>query len=81
MSEEVRDASVAVPKAMIAVYIINFCLIFPAVLTVACHIPDVPTALADPTTYPVIYVMRQAMTPPWLTAMLAVVSISVFSGR
>lgn len=73
MSEEVRDASQAVPKAMIAVYVINFCLIFPAVLTVAYHIPNIEDALADPTLYPTIYVLRQAMSPAWLTAMLTVV--------
>jgi choline transport protein len=73
MSEEVRDAAQAVPKAMIAVYIINFCLIFPAVLTVAYHIPNTEDALADPTLYPTIYVLRQAMDPAWLTVMLTIV--------
>ena len=38
MSEEVRDASRSVPRAMMAVYFINFCLVFPAVVTVTYHI-------------------------------------------
>lgn len=75
MSEEVRDASQAVPKAMIAVYIINFCLIFPAVLTVAYHIPVMEDALADPTLYPTIYVLRRAMSSAWLTVMLTIVRL------
>jgi choline transport protein len=60
---------------MIAVYIINFCLIFPAVLTVAYHITDLESALADPTLYPTIWVLRQAMSPAWLTVMLTIVSL------
>jgi choline transport protein len=75
MSEEVRDAASSVPRAMIAVYVINFCLIFPAVLTVAYHIPSIEDALADPTLYPTIYVLRQAMSPAWLTVMLTVVCL------
>ena len=70
MSEEVRDASKAVPKSMLSMYIINFCLTFPAILTVAYHIPTIDDALADPTLYPIIYVLRQSMSNTWLTVML-----------
>lgn len=70
MSEEVRDASKAVPKSMLSIYIINFLLVFPAFITVAYHIPVIDDALADPTLYPIIYVLRQSMSNPWLTVML-----------
>ena len=73
MSEEVKDAVKSVPKAMISVYIINFCLIFPAILTVCYHIPVVSDALADPTLYPTIYVLRQSMSAGWMTAILVVI--------
>ncbi len=72
MSEEVRDASKNVPRAMIAVYFINFCLVFPAVITFSYHIISIDDALADPTLYPVIYVLRQAMSPTWMTVLLTV---------
>lgn len=72
MSEEVRDASRSVPRAMIAVYFINFCLVFPAVVTVVYHIVSIDDALADPTLYPVIYVLRQSMSPAWMTVILTV---------
>jgi choline transport protein len=72
MSEEVRDASRSVPKAMIAVYIINFCLVFPAVVTFSYHIVSIDDALADPTLYPVVYVLRQSMSPAWMTVILTI---------
>lgn len=71
MSEEVKDAASAVPRAMMAVYIINMCLIFPVVLTVCYHVPDLTAALADTTTYPAIYVLRQSMSTTWLLVLLA----------
>jgi choline transport protein len=73
MSEEVRDAANAVPKAMISIYIINFCLIFPAVLTVSYHIVSIDDALADPTLYPTIYVLRQSMSSGWMTCIIAII--------
>lgn len=73
MSEEVKDASKSVPKAMISIYIVNFCLIFPAYLTVCYHIPNIDVALADPTGYPSLYVLRQSMSTGWMTAMLIVI--------
>jgi choline transport protein len=72
MSEEVRDAARSVPRAMIAVYFINFALVFPAVVTFSYHIVNVEDALADPTLYPVIYVLRQAMSHAWMTVILTV---------
>ncbi|UNI24983.1 hypothetical protein JDV02_010695 [Purpureocillium takamizusanense] len=71
MSEEVRDAAMAVPRAIISVYIFNFCLIFLAMITLCYHILDVGTAVTDPTAYPVIYVLRQAISQTWLTTILA----------
>jgi amino acid transporter len=73
MSEEVRDAAKAVPKAMIIIYFVNICLTFPVILTVCYHIPNVDDALADPTLYPAIYVLRQSMSTGWMTVMLLVI--------
>ncbi|KAF2771417.1 amino acid permease 2 [Teratosphaeria nubilosa] len=73
MAEEVKDSSVAVPWSILNVYVSNFCLILPAAITVCYHIEDLDTALADPTTYPAIYVLRAAMTRNWQLAMLSVI--------
>lgn len=72
MSEEVKDAAVSIPKVMVSIYVINFCLIFPATITVCYHIPDISAALNDPTTYPAIYVLRQAMSNKWITIILSI---------
>jgi choline transport protein len=73
MAEEVKDAARSVPKAMMSIYVVSFCLIFPAILTISYHIPDVSSALADPTAYPTIYVLRQSMSDPWMTVILVIV--------
>lgn len=73
MAEEVKNAARSVPKAMISIYIVNFILIFPAILTICYHIPNVSDALADPTLYPTIYVLRQSMSTAWMTVILVIV--------
>jgi choline transport protein len=73
MSEEVRDAASSIPKTMIAVYLINFALIFSATLTVCYHTPNLQVALNDSTTYPAIYVMRQSMSTNWITVLLTII--------
>lgn len=85
MSEEVRDASTSIPKVLLSVYLINFALNLTTVITLCYHMPSVPDALDDPTTYPGVYVIRQAMTIPWasalvgmITALILVASMSFF---
>lgn len=72
MAEEVRDAARSVPKAIISIYVVNFCLMFPAILTICYHIPNVKDALDDSTAYPTIYVLRQSMSSGWVTAVLCI---------
>lgn len=73
MSEEVRDAAATIPKTMLSVYLINMLLMFPAIITVCYHIPDLDAALNDPTTYPAIYVLRESMSVGWMTIMLVII--------
>ncbi|KAI5361429.1 Putative amino acid/polyamine transporter I [Septoria linicola] len=73
MSEEVRDASYTIPRAMFAVYVINMLILFPGVLTVCYAMPDLEAALADSTTYPAIYVLRQSMSVTGITIILALI--------
>ncbi|KAK3632993.1 hypothetical protein LTR56_016041 [Elasticomyces elasticus] len=75
MSEEIKDAAYSVPRVMIAVYVINACIIFPGVLTVVYHIDDMNAALNDPTTYPAIYVLRGAMSVGWITVILVLIAL------
>ena len=70
MSEEVKDAALSVPKAMIAIYVVNFVVLFPTILTAVYHIPDLEAALADTTGYPAIYAFRQAASPAWTAVFL-----------
>ncbi|KAK2766787.1 hypothetical protein FQN54_006101 [Arachnomyces sp. PD_36] len=73
MSEEVGSASKAVPKAMITIWLVNTLLAFTSFITVAYHLPDLDTALADPTLYPIIHVLRQSMSREWLTVILTII--------
>ena len=62
MAEEVKDASIAVPRAIMTIYLLDCVLVFPLIVTICYHLPDVATALEDPTEYPAVYIMRQAMS-------------------
>ncbi|KAF2719738.1 amino acid permease 2 [Polychaeton citri CBS 116435] len=73
MSEEVRDASTSVPKAMLLIYGCNFLLMFPAFLTVCYHVPSLEDALDDSTSYPAIYVLKQSMSTGWVTVVLVLI--------
>lgn len=75
MSEEVRDARRSVPRTMITVWIINFIILFVAAITVCYHIPNLEDALNDPTTYPAIYVLRQALPLAWITVILVIIVV------
>lgn len=81
MSEEVRNAAISIPQAMCAIFILNFCQIFLTTLTMAYHLPDVELALKDPTTYPAIWMLKQAMPTPWVTVMLTLISVLLMVGN
>lgn len=74
MAEEVKDASLSVPKAMVIIYLVNFAVLLPTVITVCYHMPSVEDALGDATGYPALYVFRQATSPTWTTVMLAFIA-------
>ncbi|KAK2590076.1 hypothetical protein QQS21_012249 [Conoideocrella luteorostrata] len=73
MAEEVRDAALAIPRAILIVYVTNFIFMFPMLLTFLYHMPDPAAALDDDTTYPAMYVLRQSMSTSWLTGLLLVI--------
>ena len=75
MSEEVRNASASIPRAMLAIYVCNFLLMFPAFLTVCYHVPVIDDALNDSSTYPAVYILKQSMSSGWVTVMLVVICL------
>jgi len=60
MAEEVEDAGVVVPRAMVWSFIINIPFTFGLVISYLFCMPSVGDALADPTGFPFIYVFREA---------------------
>ncbi|TKX25740.1 amino acid permease-1 [Elsinoe australis] len=54
MSEEIKDASLVLPRAIIGAVIMNFTLVFLVIITVCFTIADISTASATPTGYPFI---------------------------
>ncbi|KAK3673377.1 hypothetical protein LTR78_006610 [Recurvomyces mirabilis] len=74
MAEEVKDAAVAVPRAMMTIFLIDFALVFPLLVTICYHLPDIDAALNDTTAYPGIYIMRQAMSDTWIAVIMAVIT-------
>lgn len=73
MSEEVKDASKAIPKAMISVWLVNSALAFTSFITIVYHLPNLDEALMGPTLYPVMHVLRQSMSKEWLTLLLMLI--------
>ncbi|KAM3519186.1 hypothetical protein NHJ13051_007679 [Beauveria bassiana] len=81
MSEEVREASDAVPKIMLSVLVYNFSATLLVTVTLGYHMPNVREALDDPSTYPVFHVLLKSMSRPWATALLAVISLLLTLGN
>ena len=60
MAEEVKGASIVVPRSMIWFFILNIPFTFGTVISYLFCMPSVTDALADPTGFPFIYVFQQA---------------------
>lgn len=78
MSEEVRNASKTIPRVMLVIYAVNFVQNILTVLTISYHIPDLPAALQDASTYPAVWVLRQTMSSAWITVLLSVIVFLLF---
>ncbi|KAG5976349.1 hypothetical protein E4U55_007351 [Claviceps digitariae] len=81
MSEEVRDAARTIPRVIMISFAINALSTWLTLITMVYHIPDVPKALADPTTYPAISVLRSTMSLPWLNVVLVVITLLLMFGN
>ncbi|SMQ47770.1 unnamed protein product [Zymoseptoria tritici ST99CH_3D1] len=78
LSEEIKDASVAVPKAMLGSYLLNGGLGIIFLITFLFSIVDLPSALeAD---YVFLYVFKEAFSLPAVNALASIVIILIFAG-
>lgn len=78
---QVRDAAVAVPRAMFWSFIMNGILGLGLVVSVLFSIPSLSDALHDPSGYPFIYVFREAMGTTGVNALTAVILVLVFASN
>jgi amino acid transporter len=62
MAEEVKDAGMNVPKAMVSSFVLNGVLGLFFVITYLFCLPSVEDALNDPTGFPFLYVFRNAVS-------------------
>ncbi|KAJ9653870.1 hypothetical protein H2201_009086, partial [Coniosporium apollinis] len=75
MSEEVRKASLSVPRAMMWSYTANACVGLVVVFAYLYSIPSIEDALGSPTGFPILYVFQQATyhgTIPLVTLILII---------
>ena len=75
MSEEIKDAAIIVPQAMVLSYVANGFIGLILLITYIFCIPSVDDALSDPTDYPFIYVFRQAVSTAGVNTLVAIVII------
>lgn len=80
MSEETRDASVSVPRAMVGSYILNSALGLVFLVSYLFCITDVDSAVNDATGYPFLWVLRNFLALPGVNVMAALVIILIFAG-
>jgi amino acid transporter len=75
ISEEVRDAGLVIPRAMVISFFVNGFLGVIALVTFLFCIPSVYDALNDSTGYPILYVLRSSMSNETVTGLMAILLI------
>ncbi len=63
MSEEVRDAGLSVPRAMIGSILLNGIIGFIALIPFLFALPSIDDAVSDPSGFPLVYVLNLAGMP------------------
>lgn len=81
MSEEVKDAGIVVPRAIITSYVVNGFMGLILLITYLFSIPSVDDALADPTGYPFLYVFRSSMSTGAVNALTVLVLVLVIASN
>ncbi len=80
MSEEVKDAGLVVPRAMVTSFVINGSMGLIMMVTLMFCMPNVLSALEDSTTYPFLYVLRSSMSTGAVNGITLVVLLLITAG-
>jgi len=80
MAEEIKDAGIAVPRAIIQSYLFNALIGFVGLITFLFAIPDIDLALNDETGWPHIYVFQQAVNLGGVNALCFIMTLLIFAG-
>lgn len=81
MSEEVKNASINVPRAIAWGYVINGILALVFMVTYLFAMPSVEEALSHPSEFPFIYVFSQAVSTNGVTGLTTIVLILVIASN
>ena len=81
MSEEVKDAGLVVPRAMVTSFFANGFMGLIVLISFLFCIPNVNDALNDDTGYPFLYVFRNFMSDGAVTGITVVVLLLVLSSN
>jgi choline transport protein len=80
LSEEIKDAGMSVPKAMVGSYVLNGLLGLGFLITYLFTITNVDDALNDPSLYPFLWVFQQTLSLGGVNALSALVVVLLFAG-
>lgn len=80
MSEEIKDAGVTVPRAMVGSYVLNGALGLVFLISYLFAIVDLNGAINDDTGYPFLYVFQGAFSLAAVNVLTAIVIILIFAG-
>ncbi|KAH8586206.1 amino acid/polyamine transporter I [Bisporella sp. PMI_857] len=80
MSEEIKDAGIAVPKAIIRSYLANAAIGFIALITFLFVLTDLESALDDATGYPHIWAFQQAVSLGGTNGLCFIITLLIFAG-
>ena len=80
MAEEVKDAGLAVPRAIILSYIFNAGIGLVALVTYLFALTDLDAALNDASGYPHIWALRQAVNLGGTNGLCFILTLLIFAG-
>lgn len=80
MSEEIKDAGITVPRAMMWSFLLNAGLGLVFLISYLFCLTSLDDALNDPTYYPFIWVFRNTVSTAGLNALTAIVLLLIFAG-
>ena len=80
MSEEIENASLVVPKSILATYVLNGVLGFAMLVAVLFSVQDINAALSSPTNYPFMQIFLTAThSTGGATTMAAIITVMEIS--